>query len=99
MTPSELSALLVLATVSSFTPGPNTTLSTAMAANHGLAIVYANFCGAEGDITYVGGSVIAGPHGEILALAGKTPTLLVAEIPPRDPSRLSTQSADLKAIK
>ena len=36
MTPSELSALLVLATVSSFTPGPNTTLSTAMAANHGL---------------------------------------------------------------
>ena len=36
MTSSELSALLVLATVSSFTPGPNTTLSTAMAANHGL---------------------------------------------------------------
>ncbi len=36
MTPSELSALLLLATVSSFTPGPNTTLSTAMAANHGL---------------------------------------------------------------
>ena len=36
MTSSELSALLVLATVSSFTPGPNTTQSTAMAANHGL---------------------------------------------------------------
>jgi threonine/homoserine/homoserine lactone efflux protein len=36
MTSSELSALLVLATVSSFTPGPNTTLSTAMGANHGL---------------------------------------------------------------
>ena len=36
MTSTELSALLVLATVSSFTPGPNTTLSTAMAANHGL---------------------------------------------------------------
>ena len=36
MTSSELSALLVLATVSSFTPGPNTALSTAMAANHGL---------------------------------------------------------------
>jgi threonine/homoserine/homoserine lactone efflux protein len=36
MTTSELSAFLVLATVSSFTPGPNTTLSTAMAANHGL---------------------------------------------------------------
>jgi len=36
MTSAELSALLVLATVSSFTPGPNTTLSTALAANHGL---------------------------------------------------------------
>jgi threonine/homoserine/homoserine lactone efflux protein len=41
MTSAELSALLVLATVSSFTPGPNTTLSTAMAANHGLRFVCA----------------------------------------------------------
>ncbi|MDQ3060029.1 MAG: LysE family translocator [Pseudomonadota bacterium] len=32
----ELSALLVLATAMSFTPGPNTTLSAALAANHGL---------------------------------------------------------------
>lgn len=29
-------ALLVLATAMSFTPGPHTTLSTALAANHGL---------------------------------------------------------------
>jgi threonine/homoserine/homoserine lactone efflux protein len=36
MDSSELSALLLLAAVSSFTPGPNTALSTAMAANHGL---------------------------------------------------------------
>ena len=36
MTSAELSTLLILATVSSFTPGPHTTLSTAMAANHGL---------------------------------------------------------------
>jgi threonine/homoserine/homoserine lactone efflux protein len=33
---TELSALLVLATATSFTPGPNTTLSTALAANGGL---------------------------------------------------------------
>ncbi len=33
---SEFTALLVLATVLSFTPGPNTTLSTALAANRGL---------------------------------------------------------------
>ena len=32
----ELSPLLVLATAMSFTPGPNTTLSTALAANRGL---------------------------------------------------------------
>ena len=32
----EFTALLVLATAMSFTPGPNTTLSTALAANHGF---------------------------------------------------------------
>ena len=32
----ELTALLVLSTAASFTPGPNTTLSTALAANRGL---------------------------------------------------------------
>ena len=37
MNATELSALLVLATATSFTPGPNTTLSTALAANGGLA--------------------------------------------------------------
>lgn len=70
----------------------------AMAANHGVTIVYANYCGAEGDLTYVGTSTIAGPHGEILAQAGETPTLLVTDLPVRDPSRLSTQSADLKVL-
>jgi threonine/homoserine/homoserine lactone efflux protein len=36
MTEAELTALLLLATATSFTPGPNTTLSTALAANRGL---------------------------------------------------------------
>lgn len=36
LTSEELTALLVLSTAASFTPGPNTTLSTALAANHGL---------------------------------------------------------------
>ena len=36
MQAAELTALLVLSTVTSFTPGPNTTLSTALAANLGL---------------------------------------------------------------
>ncbi|GHU37410.1 lysine transporter LysE [Betaproteobacteria bacterium] len=37
MTWQEFTALLALATAMSFTPGPNTTLATAIAANRGLA--------------------------------------------------------------
>jgi threonine/homoserine/homoserine lactone efflux protein len=37
MSTAELAALLAYATAMAFTPGPNTTLSAAMAANHGLA--------------------------------------------------------------
>jgi threonine/homoserine/homoserine lactone efflux protein len=37
MPSTELAALLAYATAMAFTPGPNTTLSAAMAANHGLA--------------------------------------------------------------
>ncbi|WP_435258694.1 nitrilase-related carbon-nitrogen hydrolase [Thioclava sp. FR2] len=71
----------------------------AMAANHGVTIVYANYCGTEGDLSYVGGSLIAGPHGEILAQAGESgPCLLVAEVPERDALRLSTQAQDLRTI-
>ena len=36
MSPAEFTALLLLSTAASFTPGPNTTLSTALAANRGL---------------------------------------------------------------
>jgi nitrilase len=70
----------------------------AMSANHGVTIVYANYCGAEGDLTYVGGSLIAGPHGEVLAQAGEVPALLVAEIPVPDPARLSTQGQDYRSL-
>jgi nitrilase len=71
----------------------------AMAANHGVSIVYANFCGAEGDLAYVGSSLIAGPHGEILAQAGDGPALLIADLPARDPARLSSQAADLRSVE
>ena len=40
----ELSALLVLATAMSFSPGPNTTVSTALAANHGMKIALRFVC-------------------------------------------------------
>ncbi len=36
MSTAELTALLLLCTAASFTPGPNTTLSTALAANFGF---------------------------------------------------------------
>jgi threonine/homoserine/homoserine lactone efflux protein len=36
MSAEELAALLTFATLMSFTPGPNTAMSTALAANHGL---------------------------------------------------------------
>ena len=36
MNPAEVTALLVFCTAMSFSPGPNTTLATALAANHGL---------------------------------------------------------------
>ena len=70
----------------------------AQAAAHGVTIVYANYCGTEGDLTYLGGSLIAGPHGEVLAQAGETPCLLVAELPARDPALLATQATDLRVI-
>lgn len=70
----------------------------AMAANHGVAIVYANFCGQEGDLTYAGRSLIAGPHGEVVAQAFETPALLVADLPARDPGYLSTQGQDFRAV-
>lgn len=70
----------------------------AMAANHGLTIAYANFCGVEGDLTYVGGSLIAGPHGEVLAQAGEYPALLIADVPTVDPQRISTQGLDFRKV-
>ncbi|MBC7738337.1 MAG: carbon-nitrogen hydrolase family protein [Candidatus Saccharibacteria bacterium] len=72
---------------------------SAMAANHGLTIAYANYCGSEGDLTYVGGPLIADPYGEPLVQAGLGPALLVADLPTTlDPARLSTQSTDYRKL-
>lgn len=45
-----------------------------------LFVVYANRCGSEGEIDYVGLSTIAGPDGSIIAQAGESESLLVADI-------------------
>jgi nitrilase len=91
---------LILCPTANMTPFTHVARHTvpAMAANHGVTIAYANYCGAEGDLTYTGNSLIAGPHGEILAQAGESPALLIADIPRRDPARLSTQSTDLRTL-
>jgi 5-aminopentanamidase len=49
--------------------------------NH-VFIAYADLCGGERGTDYQGGSVIAGPDGEILARAGAGPSLLITGIEP-----------------
>ncbi|PLL11491.1 nitrilase [Tabrizicola sp. TH137] len=84
-------------------PEPNTHVSRlvvpAHAINHGLTIVYANYCGPEGDITYCGASVIAAPDAAILAAAGPGPALLIADIDRQpDPALMQTQLTDYRPI-
>jgi predicted amidohydrolase len=70
----------------------------AHAINHGLTLVYANYCGPEGDLIYCGGSVIVGADGAVLAQAGPGPALLVADVIPPDPRLLQTQVADYRPV-
>lgn len=70
----------------------------AMAAGHGVAIVYANYCGEDGDLTYVGGSLIAARDGAILAQAGTGTALIIADLPDLGVDALSSQALDFKAI-
>lgn len=71
----------------------------ANAINHGVTIVYANFCGPEGDLVYCGGSLIAGPDGEVLVSAGPGEALLVADLPEPDARLLQTQMADYRPAR
>jgi 5-aminopentanamidase len=97
---SAAGVTVILAPTANMVPFDHVTRYTvpAMAANHGVTIAYANYCGTEGDLTYAGGSLIVGPHGEVLAQAGLHPALLIADIPAREPARLSTQTRDLRRI-
>ena len=69
-----------------------------LAAKYGMAIVYANYCGVEGDLTYAGGSLIVGADGEVLAQAGMGPVLLIADLPQVEAGRLSSQAQDFRDI-
>lgn len=96
----DLGATLILVPTANMTPFTHVAAHTvpAMAANYAVTIAYANYCGTEGDLTYVGASLIAGPHGEILAQAGNGAALLIVDLPEPDAARLSTQARDYRKV-
>ena len=56
------------------------TLVPARAFENQIFVAYANRCGVEGDFEYVGESLVAAPDGHIVAAAGSSETLLVADL-------------------
>ncbi len=76
-------------------------LIPARACENAIAIGYANYCGTEGDVTYVGNSVIASADAATVHMAGsEEETLLVGDMLTLigDPDLLSRQLEDLRAI-
>ncbi len=76
-------------------------LVPARAAEMAVSIAYANYCGAEGDLVYSGGSAIVGPDGAALARAGTGPAFLIADTATAaqvDAAKLSTQVADFRPL-
>ena len=72
----------------------------AMAVTHGVAIAYANLCGAEGDLVYCGGSLVAGQDGAVLAQAGKGAAVFCVDLPsPANPADLAGHLHDYRAIR
>lgn len=68
------------------------TLIPARAFENGVFLAYANHSGRENGFDYLGESFIAAPDGEVLARAGQSSELLVAEV---DPSRVQQAQARL----
>lgn len=95
---ADLGAELVL--VPTANPAGFSVVSSALvparAAEAGLVIAYANYCGAEGDLAYDGNSVIVDGNGATLARAGQAPALLVVDLAGL-PAPLTTQSADFRS--
>lgn len=74
-------------------------LLPARAVENNLIIAYANYCGRDNGLAFAGGSMVAGPDGEILAKAGKAETLLITDlagVEAIDTSRISTQIHDFR---
>lgn len=71
----------------------------ARAAESGVTIAYANFCGTDAGLEFGGNSVIAGPDARLIAKAGTVETLLIAEVgTPVAPELRSTQIQDFREV-
>lgn len=77
------------------------TLVPARAYENRLTVAYANYCGTEAGLEFGGHSVIVGPDGAPLAQAGRSETVLVVDLPPRDSwpeATLSNQARDYRRL-
>ncbi|WP_236545154.1 carbon-nitrogen hydrolase family protein [Tropicimonas marinistellae] len=75
------------------------TFVPARAAEMDMTIVYANYCGSEGEIAFGGLSRIVGPDARTLACADRSEALLVAAPAPSvDPALRSTQLTDFRKV-
>lgn len=95
---------VILVPTANMTPfvNVNQIIVPARAAESALTIVYANYCGSEGDLEYVGLSAIQGPDGYLLGGKGTQEGLCIAELPEgwnEHGIPLSTQLIDLKDAK
>jgi len=75
------------------------TLLPARALESGLTLVYASYCGSEGDLDYVARSCISAPDGAPLACMGGRVGLITADMPDantRYAVPLFTQLADYR---
>jgi len=73
------------------------TVVPALAANYGVTIAYANYCGCENEIEYTGGSTVVGPAGEAIVVAGKEPALLICETPDvRSRAEMPSQASEFR---
>lgn len=79
--------------------GVNTTLVPARALENAITIAYANYTGSEGDLTYVGHSLIAGPDGTPLAVQNTGDGMISASVTTDTAIPLSTQRADYRPAK
>ena len=101
----RMGATVILVPTANMMPFVNVNhlIAPARAAENALTIVYANYCGSEGALDYVGLSAILGPDGYQLGSKGQDAGLCIAELPNDDgwsehAIPLSTQLTDLKDV-